>query len=149
MVQILKDGQTAEAHVELQCKTTSYIYYSTVNSHFLQAYVNLNADMVANLQNYFEQGYSSSDDLGYFYQLLDDGSASTLPSYSGKNYVPESNILENNLGSYGDTSLLSTEDILSTDGGQADTSNNGNARFENNLYSLVMQSKGDLSLAFE
>ena len=148
-VKILKDGQTAEAHVELHCKTTPYIYYYTVNSHFLQAYVNLNADMVENLQTYFKQGHSSSDDLGYFYQLLDNGSASTLPSYSGKDYVLESNILENNLGSYGDTSLLSTEDILSTDGGQADTSNNGNARFENNLYSLVMQSKGNLSLAFE
>ena len=146
-VQILKDGQTATADVELQCKTTPYNYYYTVNNNFLQAYVNLNADMLTNLKAYFSS-YSVYNVLGYFYQLLDDGQAESLPPYSGKDYVPDSNILEKNMGHFGDD-LDTTSEILSTQGGVSDYTDALNARFENNLYSEVMHSKNNLSVMFE
>ena len=146
-VQILKDGQTATAYVELQCKTTPYVYYYTVNNNFLQAYVNLNADMLANLKSYFASS-GASYALGYFYQLLDNGQCSTLPSYSGKNYVPSNNVLEENMGHFGNQ-LDNTWDILSMKEGISDCNDPLNAKFEHNLYSQVMQSKTSLGVIFE
>ena len=146
-VQILKDGQTAIAHVELQCKTTPYIYYYTVNSNFLQAYVNLSADMLADLKSYFAT-CGASYVLGYFYQLLDNGQASGLPHCYGKDYVPSGNILEKNMKHFGSW-LDDTPTILGMTQGVSNYNDPLNAKFENNLYSQVMQAKSSLCVIFE
>ena len=146
-VQILKDGQTATAHVELQCKTNPYIYYYKVNTHFLQAYVNLNASMLSTLRSYFIT-CKANDVLGYFYQLLDDGEVSGLPHYYGESYVPSNNVLNKNIGDFGNW-FDDIPTILGMKKGISNYNDPLNAKFENNLYSQVMQTKSSLCVIFE
>lgn len=130
--QVLKDGQIAKATFELQCLTNAYLVYGPNNDgNFLQAYVNLTPSMIEALQTYFPN-HSSKDDIYYFYELL-DGS-----------YMSPNNRLSKNMGFFGG-SLDKPSDILYE---ESDTSRSGIARFENLLYSTVMQSKDYLSVWF-
>ena len=130
--QVLKDGQIAKVTFDLQCLPNAYLAYGPNNDgNFLQAYVNLTPAMIEALQTYFPN-HSSKDDLYYFYELL-DGS-----------YMSPNNRLSKNMGFFGG-SLDKPSDILYE---ESDTSKTGIARFENLLYSTVMQSKDYLSIWF-
>ena len=92
---ISKDGQTASATVELQCKNGSYIYYhyynATVTSSVndLAFYVNLTPAMTNTFKSIFSH-HDATTDLGIFYNALDDGEVHDdfMPPYSGPSYIP-------------------------------------------------------------
>ena len=149
VAQVKKDGQIATANVEIEAKNNPYIYYYRRNEYYIQAYVNLNPYMVNNLKTYFAS-HSKQYDLGYFYQMLDDNKATTLPAYTGKQYISSANSLGNNMSGYGYWPWDTPSDVLSMNLGESDTRNAGNAQFANNLYNAVMHNKNTyLSVMFE
>lgn len=143
---ILKDGQTASAQIDLECKTTPYIYYYSVASDHMQAYVNLNPAFLQTLKSYFaDSSHTTQQDLGYFYQMLDDGYAVTLPIYTGKQYVPPANRLDQNINNFGDN-LDSRARIMQY---EADTTATSIGSFETDLSQAIMNSNGYLTVAFD
>ena len=143
---ILKDGQTASAQIDLECKTNPYIYYYSAASDHMQAYVNLTPDFLQTLKSYFaDSSHTTQQDLGYFYQMLDDGYAVTLPIYTGKQYVPPANRLDQNINNFGDN-LDSRARIIQY---EADTTNTAIGGFETDLSQAIMNSNGYLTVAFD
>ena len=144
-VTVLKDGQTATAKMDLECKTGPYIYYYIVKNNDFQAYVNLNPYLVKQLQNYFP-GHGHQKDLEYFYSMLCDKNCDYLPSYNGTLLIPWANRLNENMGPYGPGELTVGKIIKAQlHAGKNETVKN----FEEQLASAVMNSNGYLSVMWE
>ena len=144
--QVLKDGQIAFAKVDLECKTNSYIYYYYESYDYMQAYVNLTPPIVKNLQKYF--GSSTHDlqnDLGYFYNILSNGTATMLPEYDGPKYLSADNRLNKNIDEY-DKRWENPEFMMLK---QTVMSVSGNVNFAKELLENVSTTDGYLSLMFE
>lgn len=88
--------------------------------------------------------YSTLEDLGIFYNALDDGALEGgrgFPSYSGPSYIPWANRLDQNLNNFGESNN-SQDNIVGevTDGSQAVKN------FANVLFNKIIYSNGYLSL---
>lgn len=146
---VLKDGQTATATLDLECKTGPYIYYYTVEDEYLQVYVNLNTDAVANLKKWFlNSGHDHQADLDCFYEMLDDNQAFWISRdhlYPGSYVIPWTNRLDQNMGSYGSAGDTAQKIIEY----ESDVNNSSCADFMNELYNAVINSNGYLSFMFE
>ena len=142
--QVLKDGQTAIATVDLECKTSPYIYYYIVNNNYVQAYVNLNAKFISYLKSYFP-GKSNWKILQYFYNMLDDGNDSHLQDYTGTSLIPWANRLDQNMKTFGNTDDPPSQ-ILKYESDDSISSTNS---FAQQLYNAVMHSNNELSIMFE
>ena len=143
---ITKDGQTATAKVDLECKNSPYIYYHYYsfpdNANDLAFYVNLTPAMTNTLKGIFSH-YNAQYDLGVFYNALDDGELHgfSMPSYSGPSYIPWTNRLVPNLNGFGSLAEIALNII-------AEATNDLPAihNFANVLYQKVMHSDGYLSI---
>ena len=143
--QVLKDGQMFTATVDLECKSSPYIYYYSISKEYFQVYVNLSPGFIAELQSYFPS-HNLHNDLGYFYQMLCDGYIKYLPAYNGPSYIPDANNLDDNIGSYGNYEDYNYQIIE----WEAITEHAGNANFATSLVNDVSNSSdGYLSLMFE
>ena len=138
-----KDGQIFTATVNLECKTNPYIYYYQEGENDIVWYLNISPSMRHILQSYFPSN-SSQDDLGYFYNMLDDGNDDRwLPDYSSTEFITWPDVLEDNMNSdfcegTWPTQLLGALDNLSY--------RPGNTAFENALYGQIMNGSGYLSM---
>ena len=147
---VTKDGQTATAKVDLECKSSPYIYYRYYNTtvfssnYDLTFYVNLNPAMKNTLKSMF-WNYSTMQDLGIFYNALDDGAIhdDSMPAYSGPSYIPYANRLDQNLDHFGfwadpQDNIVSeaTDDLPAIH------------NFANALFKKVIYSDGYLSVMF-
>ena len=138
-----KDGQIFTQKVHLRGVTDIY-YYNTTDRD-MTWYSNLNPTMVKDLKSYFPS-HSSGDDLGYFYNMLDDDDDyDHLPSYDGTKYIPWGDRLEDNFGySFrgGNEPDLLLAQLAITDS----ITNPGNAALESALYQQVMSSSSNNGL---
>lgn len=144
-ITVNKDGQTATAKMDLECKTGPYMYYYTVQNNHFQAYVNLNHYLVQQLKSYFPH-HGHQNDLEYFYSMLDDGADSDLPKYKGTNLIPWANRLDQNMEPYGNTEDTAKTIIkYEANAGSDDTMK----EFEEQLSTAVQNSNGYLSVMFK
>lgn len=144
--EIVKDGQAVTAPMDLECKTTPYIYYYSVTSDHMQAYVNLDPYLVNQLKAWFPN-HGHKDDMAYFYSMLDDNQCPYTPVYSGKYEIPWANRLDQNISGFGYSSAYSNYNII-----QAETYTTKSSQikaFEEQLGSAVMNSNGYLSVMFD
>ena len=144
---IFKDGQMTTATIDLECKTGPYIYYYTVNNNYLQAYVNLDSKFLSYLKSVFNGGSSYNYDLKYFYEMLDDDQDTYwLVDYSGPDFIPWANRLNQNMGAFGDQ----TDPPGSVLKLLADTSTSSVETFAEQLKAAVMNNdNGYLSLMWQ
>ena len=144
-ITVYKDGQTATAKMDLECKTGPYMYYYTVQNNHFQVYVNLNPYLVQQLKSYFPH-HGHQNDLEYFYSMLDDGADDDLPKYKGTNLIPWANRLDQNMGPYGSKEATAKQIIKDeANAGSDDTMK----EFEEQLASAVQKSNGYLSVMFK
>ena len=144
-ITVTKDGQTATAKMDLECKTGPYIYYYIVNNNHFQVYVNLNPYLVQQLKKYLPY-HGHQNALEYFYSMLDDSDDSDLPKYSGTDLIPWANRLDQNMGSYGDWGDT-TDKIIKAEANAGD--DDTMKEFEEQLDTAVLSSNGYLSVMFE
>ena len=101
---VKKDGQTATATISLVAYTGSFLNLEDQDDYDLSFDVQLSPTSVAFLADYYNNGPSLGDSLGYFYQYLNDndfnGLPSDLPSVD-KWCVPYWDRLEGWMGDYG------------------------------------------------
>ena len=150
---VLKDGQLVTANIQLECRTGPYIYYYIVENGYMQAYVNLNGTVLANLKKWFlnKPPYFShhlNEDIKCFYQMLDDNQDGWLDSfdYPGSYSIPWSNRLDENMGSFGNAGDTATKIIEY----ESDALDNSTVKsFAQQLYNEVINSNNYLSLMFE
>ena len=143
---VTKEGQTATAKVDLECKTSPYIYYHDYsypgNINDLVFHVNLTPAMTNTLKGIFSH-HNAQYDLGVFYNALDDGELRlfSMPPYSGPSYIPWANRLLPNLNNFGHFQEVNLNII-------AEATNNLPAihNFANALYQKIMHSNGYLSI---
>ena len=139
---VTKDGQIANAKLNLQSKTTPYIYYGQATLNDLVFYVNLNPAMTNTLKGIFSH-YNAQHDLGVFYNALDNGQVHghRMPTYSGPSYILSADRLDQNLHEFG-AGITPNYDI------RTEAINNLPAiqKFANTLYQQIMHSNGYLSL---
>ena len=147
---VYKDGEFATTN-SFKLDTYSDIYWLSRWNNYMKVYINLKPAIVNTLKSYFPS-HSSQDDLGYFYNMLSDGDNDDLPSYDATSYIPWSDRLNINLGTYGDAvmtedTIIDYQSIAAAKSWHkgADT----NLAFENALYGQIMHSNGYLSLMFE
>ena len=140
-----KDGQIATANVQLECKDQPFVYYYQESQYNITFYLNFTPAMRQILKSYFSV-YSSQVNLGYFYNMLDDGNdGEYLPSYSGTSFVPQQDALENNMDPVF-CDGLQPKVVL---GALAQTNysiHSGNANFAKALYNEVLNGNGYLSI---
>lgn len=138
---VMKDGQTATASVNLVCKHRPHLYYHFANSD-LSFYVNLTPALTRRYKTFFAD-HSIQEDLGYFYNVLDDGGVvdPSIPWYSGPIYIPLQNRLDLNMHGFGKTSSPQQNIAL-----EANTSQASIASFASKLVAQIMHSDGYLSL---
>ena len=139
---ITKDGQITTATIDLECRTSPYIYYYKQQAERLQAYVNLNPGFLSYLQGYFPT-HNNKHVLSYFYSMLDDNQDDSLINYPGPYMIPWANRLDQNISKFGDDP---SSDIL---GDLTDTSQSTNNEFATQLKNAVMKADGYLSVMFD
>ena len=143
---VKKGNQTATVQLDIVAYNTPYFIAEGVDdlttTADFQFAVNLTPAMITYLYNYFSSHSDESDRLGYFYQVLDDGTFNTdvtdLP-YEHAEFMPWWNRLENYMDGYGrnvDT-VSSIADSQSNCGTYSGYQNN--LDFEKALYHQVMQ----------
>ena len=141
---ITKDGQTATAKVDLECKTSPCIHYEYFpdNINDLVFYVNLSPAMTNTFKSIFSH-HDATTDLGIFYNALDDGEVHDdfMPPYSGPSYIPWANRLDQNLHDFGQDGDPQ-ENILYEAINDLPAIHN----FANDLYQKLMHSNGYTSL---
>ena len=144
-ITVNKDGQTATAKMDLECRTGSYIYYYIVKNNYLQVYVNLTPVMVSYLKKYFNKHTQTADRLKYFYQMLDDDQDNDISTYGVPYQIPWSNRLDQNMGHFGYQDDTAQEEIKYEAKFSADTKDN----FANALTKAFNNNKWYLSVMFE
>ena len=105
---VLKDGQTAQTtKFNLICDKGSQLHLYNQSYYDFQIYANITPAVVQNLKVYFNK-HTATPNLGYFYQVLDDGTYDNdnLP-YCDTGFIPWNSRLEilQNLGdtTFGDS----------------------------------------------
>ena len=154
---VTKDGQIQGASVILRGwqEDNMQLNPNYLNQNYLRIYVNLTVEATNTLKGYFSQNHSDSDNLGFFYQMLDndgfhDAFYKDLP-LTGTSYYAHWDNLEwwMNKADFGDsqdaTSIIAAHEASTTraDGGST------NEAFAKALYNNVMNSDGFLSVMFE
>ena len=141
---VMKDGQTAIVSVNLVCKHRPHLYYcfDSNNKADLSFYVNLTPALTKRYKTFFVDN-NIQQDLGYFYNVLDDGGVvnPAIPWYSGPIYIPLQNRLDLNMHSFGKTNNSQQNIAL-----EANTTQVSIATFARNLVQQIMHSDGYLSL---
>ena len=152
-VNVHKDGQTAQAYINLVAYQTPFFNLENQDTHNFKFDANLTPSIIQYLKTNFKAESNETLRLGFFYQVLDDGRFDNtfydIP-YEHAEYYPWWDCLEEWMGDYGSWADCKSR-VASC---QADSSNDNsyeksNLAFEKVLYNQIMNAKPNTYLSVQ